>query len=83
MERVFIVICRSLEEIMIKFYSNDCPKCRVLKTKLDDKSIQYEKIDNIDLMLKKNIETLPVLELEDGAIMDFSSAIKWINQQEG
>lgn len=83
MERVFIVICRSLEEVMIKFYSNDCPKCRVLKTKLDDKSIQYEKIDNIDLMLEKNIETLPVLELEDGVIMDFSSAIKWVNQQEG
>lgn len=83
MERVFIAICRSLEEVMIKFYSNDCPKCRVLKAKLDDKNIQYKKIDNIDLMLEKNIETLPVLELENGAIMDFSSAIKWVNQQEG
>lgn len=68
---------------MIKFYSNDCPKCRVLKAKLDDKNIQYKKIDNIDLMLEKNIETLPVLELESGVIMDFSSAIKWVNQQEG
>ena len=68
---------------MIKLYSNDCPKCRVLKTKLDSKNIIYEKISDIDLKKEKGIESVPILELEDGTMMDFSSAVKWVNQQEG
>lgn len=68
---------------MIKLYSNDCPKCRVLKTKLDSKNIAYEKISDIDLMMEKGIESVPILELDDGELLDFSSAIKWVNHQEG
>lgn len=68
---------------MIKLYTNDCPKCRVLKAKLDSKDIAYEKINDIDLIMEKGIESVPVLELENGTMMDFSSAIKWVNQQEG
>lgn len=68
---------------MIKLYSNDCPKCRVLKAKLDSKDIIYEKISDIDLMMEKGIESVPVLELDNGELLDFSSAIKWVNHQEG
>ena len=68
---------------MIKLYSNDCPKCRVLKAKLDSKDITYEKISDIDLMMEKGIESVPVLELDDRQLLDFSSAIKWVNHQEG
>lgn len=68
---------------MIKLYSNDCPKCRVLKAKLDSKDITYKKISDIDLMMEKGIESVPVLELDDGELLDFSSAIKWVNHQEG
>ena len=32
----------------IILYSNNCPRCKILKKKLDDNKINYEIIDNVD-----------------------------------
>jgi SpoVK/Ycf46/Vps4 family AAA+-type ATPase len=32
---------------MIVLYTNDCPRCKILKCKLDDKQIQYEICDDL------------------------------------
>ena len=61
-------------------YSTNCPKCKVLETKLKSKNIEFEICDNVDLMLSKGIQQAPYLEV-DNELMDFSNAIKWVNEK--
>jgi len=62
---------------MIILYSNDCPKCKILKLKLDSKNIQYTLCSDIDIMVSKGFQSMPMLEVEN-IIMDFNEAIKWV-----
>lgn len=62
-------------------YSTNCPRCKVLKTKLEQKKIQYEECTDIEEMLKLNIKMAPMLQV-DQSLLDFSYAVKWINSME-
>ena len=62
----------------ITFYTIGCPKCKVLKIKLDKAEIPYDLVDNLDEMTKLGITTAPMLKVGD-KLMDFSTAINWIN----
>lgn len=66
---------------MTILYSTHCPKCKVLEKKLQDKKIEYEEINDIDIMQAKGFMAAPVLEV-DGKIMMFKDAVDWINSQE-
>ena len=59
-------------------YSTNCPKCKVLVSKLDSKNIKYVTISNVDTILAKNIQTVPVLEI-DGQLLEFKEAVDWVN----
>lgn len=67
---------------MIKVYSNNCPKCKILLSKLDNKKVEYVKEENIEEIMsfakKHNITSVPITEW-DGDILDFSKAIQKIN----
>ena len=63
---------------MITFYSTNCPKCKVLSTKLDQAGVKYNINTDINTMLGKGIKSAPALEMEDGRIMDFSQALAWV-----
>lgn len=63
-------------------YSTGCPKCNVLKKKLNDKNINFTENNDIDIMTSLGIEQVPVLSI-DGKLMDFSQANAWINEREG
>lgn len=62
-------------------YSTGCPKCCVLKSKLDSKEIDY--VVNCDVAEMKNlgIDQVPVLYV-NGEYMDFKQAVDWVNRQE-
>lgn len=62
----------------IILYSNNCPRCKILKKKLDDNKINYEIIDNVDTMIDKGLSTVPVLEI-NGRMLDFKEAVEWVN----
>lgn len=62
----------------IIFYSTDCPKCKILKKKLDSKNLTYSLVDDVDVMLDLGLMSAPALSV-DGKLMDFSSAINFIN----
>jgi len=62
---------------LIILYSNDCPKCKILKQKLDQKQITYEECNDVELMIKKGFLSMPMLE-RDGKVMNFNEAIKWV-----
>lgn len=63
----------------IILYSNNCPRCKILKKKLDDNKINYEIIDNVDTMIDKGLSTVPVLEI-NGKMLDFKEAVEWVNK---
>lgn len=65
-----------MNEIIL--YSTGCPKCNVLKSKLDSKEIQYELVTDIKQMKNKGFMTAPMLEV-DGNVYDFGEAVKFIN----
>ena len=62
-------------------YSTGCPKCKVLEKKLNNAGIPYEVVSDIDIITSKGFDTVPVLSVL-GKTMDFSEAIKWINNKE-
>ena len=62
----------------IILYSNNCPRCKILKKKLDDNKINYEIIDDVDTMIDKGLSTVPVIEI-NGRMLDFKEAVEWVN----
>ncbi len=65
----------------VVFYTIDCPKCRVLESKLKAKKVVFEECRNIEIMQEKGFENAPMLEV-DGTAMSFGEAAKWINNLE-
>ena len=63
---------------MIKFYSTNCPRCHILQKKLDEKNIKYEIHTDVDEMLELGLVNAPALLIEDGTLLDFGKAVKWI-----
>lgn len=64
--------------IMVILYSTGCPRCNVLIQKLNSKGIEYDVVNDVDVMTEKGIETVPVLEV-DGQLMQFKEATDWVN----
>ena len=61
-------------------YEHGCPRCKVVKSKLDQKGINYETVNDINVMQAKGFVDAPKLDV-DGVIMDFKEAVKWIGEQ--
>ena len=65
---------------MITLYTTHCPKCNVLKSKLDSKNIEYKIVEDVEIMQNKGFSSAPVLEV-DNEMLDFVNAIKWVNER--
>jgi len=54
---------------MMKVYSTNCPKCRILVKKLSDSNLEYEVIENPDEIYlaseKYNIKEAPFAVIDD------------------
>lgn len=64
-------------------YSNNCPRCKVLIKKLEQKGINFNKVESEDEIMRvaneHNIQSTPFILLEDGTLMLFEEAIRYIN----
>lgn len=65
---------------MIKLYTTACPKCEVLKSKLDAKGIVCEIITGAKAIQELGYMSAPLLEI-DGEVLEFSEAVEWVNKQ--
>lgn len=65
---------------MIKLYSTGCPKCKVLKKKLEMSGKEFEVIEDADQITafaeEHDIHSAPFVVTEDGTILDFLAANK-------
>lgn len=64
----------------IILYSNGCPKCNVLKSKLESKKIKFTETDNFSKLEEMGVKSLPIMEI-DGKFLTFVEANTWINTQ--
>ena len=62
----------------VVMYSTGCPKCKILKKKLDEKKVVYEEETDVEKMKSKGINRVPVLEV-DGKLFAYSEAVKLVN----
>jgi len=65
-----------LEQIIL-YKTPTCPKCKVLKRKLEDKGIEFTENEDIDEMLSMGIMNAPTLSV-NGKLLDFMSALDWV-----
>lgn len=59
-------------------YTQNCPKCEVLKKKLLQNDIFFKTSNDFSKLVENHIDTLPVLEV-NGSLLEFPEAITFIN----
>ncbi len=64
----------------ITLYSNGCPKCRVMESKLAAKNINYIKNENVSEVADMGFQSLPILKVNDN-FLSFVEANSWVNSQ--
>ena len=65
----------------VVLYTTGCPRCKVLKSKLDSAGIEYEVCEDIDEMEKLGMMSAPNLKVDD-KILNFGDAVRWIADKE-
>ena len=61
----------------IILYTTGCPKCFVLKKKLEAANISYEACTDVDIMRSLGINAVPVLVVNE-KMLNFIEANEWI-----
>ena len=63
-------------------YSTGCPKCQVLKKKLDRSSLSYEVCEDIEQIKSLNFTEVPVLEVYGESInyLTYKDAVNYVNK---
>lgn len=64
----------------VTLFSTNCPKCRVLESKLKQKNINYDEVNDVDVMVDRGFTSVPKLEI-NGVVYDFKEAVEWIGAQ--
>lgn len=62
------------------FHTTGCPKCRILKKKLDDAGVSYTVNEDVDKMLEIGMLSAPALSV-GGELLDFAAACRWADSQ--
>ena len=75
---MIITLRKDVYKLNIILYSTGCPKCQVLKKKLESANIKYTLNNNVEEMQEKGFYQVPVLGVDD-KYLDFKEANEWIN----
>lgn len=68
-----------MEQIIM--YSTGCPRCNILKKKLEQAGIPFEENTDEKLMLSMGFEEVPILKVNN-TFLSYTEAVKWISGQE-
>ena len=66
----------------VTLFTTHCPKCKVIEKKLAQKNIEYEMVEDINIMKEKGFKSLPMLEVDD-QVFNFIEANKWVTNYTG
>ena len=63
----------------VVLYTTHCPKCKVLETRLRQAHIEYESVEDVNVMLDKGFMEAPMLQINDD-LFNYSQAIKEVDK---
>ena len=55
-----------------------CPNCKGIKRLLENKNIEIEEVQDVDLMLDLGIKSVPMMDIGDGNLMNLYQITEWI-----
>ena len=64
----------------IVLYTNHCPCCEVLESRMKAAGIRYRAVDDVRMMLEMGLTTMPMLETKD-MMMNYPAALKWLEER--
>lgn len=65
-------------KLQITLYTTQhCPICKMVKDLLLQKCIEFEVVDDLEVMTSKGIKSAPMVEV-DGEIMNAKETMRWI-----
>ena len=67
--------------MIVLYTTKTCPKCGIVKAKLDSKKIEYTLIDDDAILEQKGYNLLPVLEVDGNIMKNMLDINAWINKQ--
>lgn len=62
-------------------YSNGCPRCNVLKKKLESANVSFEVESDIEVIMSKGFMSVPILEV-NGVFLTFENAVQYVNEKQ-
>lgn len=62
----------------LTLYTNGCPKCKVIESKLKAKNIKFVENNNVEELISYGIQSLPVLKVGE-KFLSFVEANAWVN----
>jgi len=66
---------------MITVYAKEgCPKCRVLKLKLNQHGLEFTEFNDMDAMIEMGIKSVPQMKVDD-KMYTFEEAIKYLRER--
>lgn len=67
--------------MIVLYTTKTCPKCGIVKAKLENKKIEYTCIDDETVLEEKSYDLLPVLEVDGVVMKNMLDINAWINKQ--
>ena len=68
---------------MTVYSTPNCPQCNFLKGKMVEKKMDFTTVYDEEAMRSKGIASVPVLEMDDGRLLDFREALQFVASSEG
>ena len=67
--------------MIVLYTTKTCPKCGIVKAKLEAKKIEYTLVDDESILLAKGYDFLPVMEVDDIVMTSLTDINNFINKQ--
>jgi glutaredoxin len=67
---------------IILYKTATCPKCKVVKAKLDNKDLKYTEEMDVAAIGARGVTEIPTLEVDGELITDFRTMCRWVDAQE-
>lgn len=65
---------------MLVVYSTGCMKCKILKNTLQNQEIEFIEIGDLDIISELGFKSVPMMQLDDGTLMDYNESIYYIQK---
>lgn len=67
---------------MVLYTTSTCPKCKVIKMKMEKAGLAYDSCEDMAIMEPLGIKSVPQLQLDNGQLLDFNAIVSFLRALE-